>query len=116
MIDAVRFYDLFFMAMCALGGGVGYARAKSKASLIAGGVSAVVLGVASLMLDPVWYFRREHGYGPVPGLVLTLVVSVALAGRFVPAFAKTKKPMPAGLMSVLAAIGVVLSIAALAKG
>jgi hypothetical protein len=35
--------------------------------------------------------------------------------RFLPAFVKTKKPMPAGMMAALSMIGSVLSILALVK-
>jgi uncharacterized membrane protein (UPF0136 family) len=49
------------------------------------------------------------------GLAIAAVVSIALAGRFVPAFIKTGHVMPAGLMSVLSVIGVIVSIVAWIK-
>ena len=49
------------------------------------------------------------------GLALAAVVSIALAGRFVPAFIKTGQAMPAGLMSVLSVIGVIVAIVAWIK-
>jgi uncharacterized membrane protein (UPF0136 family) len=44
-----------------------------------------------------------------------LFVSLALAGRFGSAFAKTKKVMPAGLMAALGAAGVVLAVLGLLR-
>src|SRR4051794_28627067 len=55
-----------------LGGGMGYVKAKSKASLIAGGVSGLVLlGSAALAIS--------H---PVAGFVIASVISLALVARF----------------------------------
>jgi uncharacterized membrane protein (UPF0136 family) len=45
--------------------------------------------------------------------VLAAVLSLALAGRFVPAFRKTGKVMPAGLIALLSIAGLVLSVATL---
>ena len=49
------------------------------------------------------------------GLALALLVSIALAYRFVPAFMKTGQVMPAGLMSALSVIGVIVAIVAWIK-
>jgi uncharacterized membrane protein (UPF0136 family) len=46
------------------------------------------------------------------GLLVALIVSVLLAGQFVPKFFSTHKVMPAGLMSVLSVLGIVVAIAA----
>ena len=51
----------------------------------------------------------------VVGLILAGVVSILLAGRFVPAFLKTGQAMPAGLMSVLSVLGVIVAIVAWIK-
>jgi len=105
MLEASRWFLFAFGAMSVAGGVLGFVKAKSNASLIAGGASGVLLAAAAYLI----------GAGHVTlGLVIGLVVSIALAGRFVPAFIKTKKPMPAGLMSVLAAGGIVLTGLALA--
>ena len=42
------------------------------------------------------------------GAVLGLIISLLVVGRFLPAFLKTKKLMPAGLMSLFGIIGAVL--------
>jgi uncharacterized membrane protein (UPF0136 family) len=49
------------------------------------------------------------------GLVVGLVVSLLLAGQFVPKFIRTGKVMPAGLMSILSVIGIVMVILAWLK-
>jgi uncharacterized membrane protein (UPF0136 family) len=49
------------------------------------------------------------------GLALAALVSIALAGRFVPIFIKSGQVMPAGLMSLLSVIGVIMAIVAWIK-
>jgi uncharacterized membrane protein (UPF0136 family) len=103
MSHLLVFYYLIFGVLTIAGGVVGFVKAKSKASLIAGGISGLLLIGASYML---WHCQCSNR----AGLILALVVSVALAGRFLPGFLKTKKWMPAGLMAVLSVIGIVLGI------
>ena len=90
------FYYLFGIVAIA-GGALGYARAKSKASLIAGGVSGALLIVAGL-LSP-----------SVPGFILALIVSILLIAHFGRSYAAKKKPMPAIPMIVLSGICIVLT-------
>jgi uncharacterized membrane protein (UPF0136 family) len=49
------------------------------------------------------------------GLVTALIVSLLLAAQFIPKFFRTGKVMPAGLMSILSAIGIVVAIVAWLK-
>ena len=77
---------------------MGFVKAGSKASLIAGGLSGVLLLVAGWLV-------RDKVY---VGLGLGLVISLALAGRFAPTFLETKKFMPAGLMLVITIIALAL--------
>ena len=44
------------------------------------------------------------------GLATAFVVSVLLAAQFVPKFIRTRKVMPAGMMSILSVIGIVVAI------
>ncbi len=85
------YFALF--GLVTLGGGVvGYVKAKSRASLIAGVASALLLWLAAGLLS---------GGSVRAGAALGGVVAVALVGRFLPAYLKTKKPMPAGLVAAL---------------
>jgi len=91
---------LFTYALVACAGGlIGFLKAKSKASLIAGSVSGLFLGLAGALI------LLDHARA---GAGLALVLSIALLGRFAPAFAKTKKIMPAGIMVALSVIAVAL--------
>src|SRR5271166_6642322 len=90
------FYYLFGIVAIA-GGALVYARAKSKASLIAGGVSGALLIVAGL-LSP-----------SVPGFILALLVSILLLAHSSDPFAANKKPMPAIPMIAISAICIVLT-------
>jgi len=99
MIDFVRVYLAVFGVLTVVGGVIGFVKAKSKASLIAGGISGVLLLAAS-------YGVARYG---TSALILGLVVSLALAARFVTAFRKSGKVMPAGLMAALGIAGVLLT-------
>ena len=106
MLDLTKNYYFIFGALTILGGVIGFLKAGSKASLIAGGVSGVLILVAAWLMM----------CGPAQaGLILGLVISSVLEMRFLPAFLKTKKPMPAGMMAALSMIGTVLAVLALVK-
>jgi uncharacterized membrane protein (UPF0136 family) len=104
MIEPTRIYYFIFGALTIVGGVMGFVKAKSKASLIAGGVSGVLLLLAGWLIATKLYV----------GLGLGMVVSLALAGRFVPGFLESKKMMPAGMMAILSVIAIILTGAALA--
>ena len=93
----LQIYYYFFGLVAIAGGAMGYARAKSKASLIAGGVSGALLIVAGLISPS------------VPGFVLALIVSILLLAHFGRSYAAKKKPMPAIPMIVLSGICIVLT-------
>jgi len=102
MIGAAKIYFIVFGILTIAGGIVGYVKAGSMASIIAGSISGVLLLLAAWLLP-------EH---QAAGLIVALVVSLLLAGQFIPKFFRTFKVMPAGLMSVLSAIGIIVAIAA----
>jgi uncharacterized membrane protein (UPF0136 family) len=102
MLGFVRIYFFVFAILTIAGGVMGFVKAKSAPSLIAGGIAGALLLVAGYLL----------GTNVQAGLGLAFVVCLALQGRFVPAFIKTKKAMPAGMMAVLATVGFVLTILA----
>lgn len=105
MIGPAKIYFIVFGLLTIVGGVMGYVKAGSTASLVAGSISGVLLLIAAFLLP-------DH---LAIGLALGGVVSIALAGRFVPAFLKTGQVMPAGLMSVLSVIGVIMAIVAWIK-
>jgi uncharacterized membrane protein (UPF0136 family) len=105
MIGPAKIYFIIFGLLTIVGGVMGYVKAGSTASLIAGSVFGILLLVAAFLLPS----------NVVVGLLLAALVSVALAGRFVPAFMKTGQVMPAGLMSVLSVIGLIMAILAWIK-
>lgn len=105
MTAALSAYFSVFALVVLAGGIIGFVKAKSRASLIAGLVSAVLLGASASLTSG----------GGRTGIILGAVVCFALAGRFFPAYLKTKKPMPAGLVAVLATGGVVFSVVALLR-
>jgi uncharacterized membrane protein (UPF0136 family) len=102
MIGAAKIYFIIFGILTIAGGIVGYAKAGSVISIIAGSISGVLLLLAAWLMP-------EH---QAAGLIVALIVSLLLAGQFIPKFFRTFKVMPAGLMSVLSAIGIIVAIAA----
>ena len=106
MLDVTKLYLFIFGALTIAGGLVGFLKAGSNASLIAGGVSGALILAAGYLIAT----------GKVqPGLIMGLVVTIALAGRFVPAFLATHKFMPAGMMAVLSVAGIVMTALAFWK-
>ena len=105
MIGAAKLYFIIFGLLTIVGGVIGYTSKGSVASIVAGGISGVLLLLAAFLLPG----------NVTAGLAIGLVVSLLLAGRFVPAFAKTGSFMPAGMMSILSIIGLVIAIVAWIK-
>ena len=105
MIGPAKIYFIIFGLLTIVGGVIGYAKAGSTISIIAGSISGIALIVAAFLLP-----------GNVAlGLALAGLISILLAGRFIPAFMKTGAVMPAGLMSILSVIGVIIAIVAWIK-
>ena len=104
-------YFMFFGIVSIVLGVLGYVRAKSVASLYAGGLSGILLAFSAVMAA-----KRAHAADLVNwGYIIALVLSVALLGRFLPGFLKSKNFYPAGIMAVLSVLGVVAGILALMK-
>jgi uncharacterized membrane protein (UPF0136 family) len=104
-MEAAKIYFLLFGVLTIAGGVVGYVKAGSVASIVAGAITGVLLLVAAFLLP-------EHR---AIGLAAALIVSLLLAAQFVPKFIRTGKVMPAGIMSILSVIGVVAAIVAWVK-
>jgi uncharacterized membrane protein (UPF0136 family) len=105
MFDLVRFYLFGFGALTIAGGVMGFVKAKSRASLIAGSIAGALLIAAGALVASTGRL----------GVIVGLGVSAALAARFVMTYRKSKKVMPAGVMAVLGIVGVVLTAVALAR-
>ena len=105
MIGPAKIYFIIFGLLTIVGGVIGYVKAGSTASIVAGAISGIALIVAAYLLP-----------GNVAlGLIIAGIVSIALAGKFIPDFMKTGKVMPAVLMAILSVIGVIVAIVAWIK-
>jgi uncharacterized membrane protein (UPF0136 family) len=105
MIGPAKIYFIIFGLLTIVGGVIGYVKAGSTASIIAGGISGIALLVAAFLIPG----------NTAVALIIAGIVSLLLAGRFIPNFMQTGKMMPAGLMASLSAIGVVVAIVAWIK-
>ena len=83
-----------------IGGIIGYSQAQSKVSLISGIVSGILLILGGVM----------QLQGQAWGLILATVVTAVLVIVFAVRLAKTRKFMPAGLMSVLGLVTLVVMV------
>jgi uncharacterized membrane protein (UPF0136 family) len=104
-MGATKIYFLIFGALTIIGGIVGYVKAGSLPSIIAGAITGVLLLVAGALLP-------EHR---AVGLATGFIISLLLAAQFVPKFIRTGRAMPAGMMSILSVIGLVVAIVAWIK-
>ena len=102
MLEPAKIYFLVFGVLTIAGGIIGYVKAGSVVSVIAGAITGVLLLVAGWMLPQ----HRELG------LILGLFISAILAAQFIPRVFRTKRLVPAGVMSVLSVIGIIIAIAA----
>jgi uncharacterized membrane protein (UPF0136 family) len=99
-MEATKLYFIVFGALTIAGGVVGYVKAGSVASIIAGSITGVLLIVAAFLLP-------EH---QAIGLATAFIISLLLAAQFVPKFIRTGRVMPAGMMSILSVIGIIAAI------
>ena len=104
-MEAAKIYFIVFGVLTIAGGIVGYVKAGSVASIIAGSITGVLLLVAAFLLP-------EHR---MVGLATALIVSLLLAAQFIPKLLRTARVMPAGIMSLLSVIGIIVVIVAWVK-
>jgi uncharacterized membrane protein (UPF0136 family) len=104
-MGAAKIYFIVFGILTIAGGVVGYVKAGSVASIVAGGITGVLLLVAAFLLPE---YR-------IVGLATACIVSLLLAAQFVPKFLRTGRVMPAGMMSILSVIGIIVAIVAWLK-
>jgi len=86
-----------------VGGIVGYVQAQSNASLILGIISGLLLIIAGVM----------QLQGQQAGLILATVITAVLVIVFAIRLTKTRKFMPAGLMSLLGLVSLGLMVSEL---
>src|SRR5437879_12223930 len=94
MIGGAKIYFIVFGILTIAGGILGYVKAGSMASIIAGSISGVLLLLAAWLMP-------EH---QAAGLIIALVVSLLLAVEFILKFFCTFKDVTAGLDYVVRAL------------
>jgi uncharacterized membrane protein (UPF0136 family) len=104
-MEGAKIYFIVFGVLTVAGGVVGYVKAGSVASIIAGSITGVLLLVAAFLLP-------EHR---AIGLATAFIISLLLAAQFAPKFIRTGRAMPAGMMSILSVIGIIAAIVAWVK-
>jgi uncharacterized membrane protein (UPF0136 family) len=104
-MEATKIYFVVFGILTIAGGVVGYVKAGSMASIIAGSIAGVLLLVGAFLLP-------EHR---AAGLAIAFIISFLLAAQFIPKFLRTGRLMPAGMMSILSVIGIIAAIVAWIK-
>jgi uncharacterized membrane protein (UPF0136 family) len=104
-MEPAKIYFIVFGVLTVAGGVVGYVKAGSVASIIAGSITGVLLLVAAFLLP-------EHR---AIGLATAFIISLLLAAQFAPKFIRTGRAMPAGMMSILSVIGIIVAIVAWVK-
>jgi uncharacterized membrane protein (UPF0136 family) len=106
MIDVTKIFYLVFGILTIVGGVIGFVKAKSRASLIAGGTTGLLLVVSSILMMT----------GRIDiGLMLGLLVSVALAGQFIPKVMLNRAPIHSVIMAILSAASLIVTVIAFAK-
>jgi uncharacterized membrane protein (UPF0136 family) len=104
-METTKIYFFAFGILTIAGGIIGYVKAGSVPSIIAGSITGVLLLVAAFLLP-------EHR---AAGLATAFIISLLLAGQFVPKLLRTGRLMPAGMMSVLSVIGIIVAVVAWIK-
>ena len=104
-MEVAKIYFIVFGVLTIAGGIVGYVKAGSVASIIAGAITGILLLVAAFLLP-------EHR---AIGLATAFLISLLLAAQFAPKFIRTGRVMPAGMMAILSVIGLIAAIVAWVK-
>jgi uncharacterized membrane protein (UPF0136 family) len=105
VLGLAKIYFIIFGILTIAGGIIGYVKAGSVPSIIAGSIAGFLLLIAESIIT-------EHR---AAGITTGLIISLLLAGQFIPKFVQTGKPMPAGMMSILSVIGVIVALIAWVK-
>jgi uncharacterized membrane protein (UPF0136 family) len=106
-ISDIAIYGIIVLALLVfVGGMIGFLKAKSKASVIAGSISAV-------LLCGCFYVTTTNQFA---GIIGAAVVAAILEVVFVIRLVKTQKFMPAGMILILCIIEQLLLAVALFTG
>jgi len=105
IMGPTKIYFIIFGVLTIAGGIIGYVKAGSLPSVIAGSITGVLLLIAGSLLS-------EHR---AISLATAFIISLLLAAQFVPKFIRTGKAMPAGVMSILSVIGIIVALLAWIK-
>ena len=98
LLHDAKIYFLIFGVIMVIGGIMGYVKARSVPSLVAGGISGIIFILSALAIPRGWY----------TWMVVDLILSLLLAGRFLPSLLQ-RKYNPAAYVVPLAIIGVILA-------
>jgi uncharacterized membrane protein (UPF0136 family) len=90
-----------YAALLAVGGIIGYTKAGSKPSLIAG-VGSALAAVLALILS-----ATDVRLGMIVGAILAILLAIFFGYRFA---AKTRKFMPAGLLAVMSLVVLAVTV------
>ena len=102
MIHFAKIFYIVFGLLTMAGGLMGYLKAGSLASLISGGASGLLLLVAGII------FPARFNVG----MILGLVVSVLLAGYFLPKYMEKKAIFPGGFMALMSVASIAITLLA----
>jgi uncharacterized membrane protein (UPF0136 family) len=103
VFEIAKMFVAGLAVLCLLGGIMGFVKAKSKASIIAGSISAVLLAAC-------YCLATVH---VKTGLSAAAVVGALLEFHFIKSYVKSKKPMPAIPMVVSCLITQAVIVAAI---
>ncbi len=103
MLSVAQYAMPIYAVFMLLGGIMGFVKGKSKASLIAGVASGV------LMIGCYFFFSQNSQ----AALIAAVVITTALDAVFAIRLSKTKKFMPSGMLLIITAICQVIFVAAL---
>ncbi len=96
----MAFLTIGFGLFSIIGGLIGFLKAGSKASLIAGGASGVLLLLAT------WAYTQNH----ILGFFGLILISLTLGAHFGRKFIQSRQWMPAGIMLSLSVMTLVALI------
>lgn len=99
MLALTKYYYYFFGIFTIIGGLIGLSKGSVKSIATAGPAGALLIFAGVLIATKVQ-----------PALILGMLISLALGGWFIRIYLETHKVMPAGVMSALSIIGVVLTL------